>query len=89
MFALVGLLISAYQVHLHAPLYLMAMCVRRKLKGVIGNDEEGEDDEMSALQEEDEVQGRREIEKELRSWKKYVVCMYELCRVYSRSFSSR
>ena len=56
----------------------MAICAHRKLKGVIGDDE---DDEMSAVQE-DEVQGRREIEKELHSWKKYVVCMYELCRVY-------
>ena len=82
---IVGLLISAYQGYLDAPLHshLMAICVRRELKGIIGDDEEGEDDEMSAVQEEDELQGRREIEKELHSWKKYVVCMYELCRVYS------
>ena len=81
-----GLLISAYQLHLHSSLHshLMAICVRRELKGIIEDDEEGEEDEeseegeMSALQEEKEVQGRREIEKELRSWKKYVVCMYEL-----------
>lgn len=83
---IVGLLISAYQLHLHSSLHshLMAICARRKLKGIIEDDEEGEEGEegeMSALQEEDEVQGRKEIEKELRSWKKYVVRMYELCRV--------
>ena len=77
---IVGLLISAYQLHLRSSLHshLMAICVRRELKGIIEDDKEGEEGEMSALQEEDEVQGRREIEKELRSWKKYVVCMYEL-----------
>ena len=77
---IVGLLISAYQLHLCSSLHshFMAICVRRELQGIIEDDKKGEEDEMSALQEEDEVQGRREIEKELRSWKKYVVCMYEL-----------
>ena len=63
---------------------ILTICVRRELKGVIEDDEEGEEGEMSAVQEEDEVQGRREIEKELRSWKKYVVCMYELCRILKK-----
>ena len=88
---IVGLLISAYQGHLHAPLHshLMAICVCRKLKGVIGDDAEGEDDEMSAVQEEDELQGRKEIEKELRSWKKYVLCMYRVFKTFSSSLLYR
>ena len=48
----------------------MTICAHRKLKRVSEDDEEGEDNEMSAAQEEEEVQGRREIEKELHSWKK-------------------
>ena len=66
---ILSLLISAYQKYLHAP---HLICAHRKLKGVIEDDEEGEDNEMSAEQEEEEVQGKREIEKELRLWKKYV-----------------
>lgn len=72
---IVGLLISAHQKHITCILihsHLIAICTCRKLKGVIEDDEDegGEDGDMSAEQEEEEVQGRREIEKELRLWKK-------------------